>query len=995
MHRLNPDSDHLELAIERAIEFIESQQLGTGAWIADEYFEPRSSSVHLVTLAFIGRMPRVEAREYGRFLCTEQRDDGGFPPYPFADRSDLSATALAYAALMVADVEDQRENRRRALAYIEANGGLDAVVQLLVERGDLAALYLAMAGLVDPFALPDPDLSFMVVPGALKLILDKINAGVVQVMIFISAVTRYLRNAVRPPGLLVHEKQALEAARAIDFYEGWLNPNGNNNGNTNQTDQAIATLFALGRSPEYPTVYSALSWFDKHKEWDERGLHLRAFFNHNWVTCLCLRALLFAGVSREARSVKDGLEYLCWSQSKLPMPQLNLNRPNAHLVGGWGFEDDNLVLPDTDDTGAVLGALGIAVRHERSVELGADLCARVQGAIDLGLPNLLDMQSDNGGWAGFVYNLGDKPAGPIFHQPIEIPKTAAEKLAMFVNPPVELGEPAVAGLTGRVLQGLGALGYDSTTDVVQRAVMFLERQQTESGAWWGRWFVAYLPATACAISGLADCGWNLQEPWIQKAITWLLSKQNEDGGWGEMPEAYDDPAKIGVGPSMPPLTGHVLIALIDAGLAEHPAVERGIQYLVANQEADGRWPSNGWLQVYEPNSTYYFYEGAAWYAPLEALAKYRLALRGEGRRHLAAVREPAPSASGSPRDIGDPDADAVIEALHASSGLSTFHHAAANVGTLGSPLPANLPDAAREFFETTAVLPDWADLALVQQGQRLFVRHSWSMCAGLLCSALPQSYAAAHGARVLTQSGGMSKDVHKRILNTAQFLFDCCDIDGLGPNGRGVRSAQKVRLTHAAVRTGILGKGGWDSAAWGVPINQEDLLGTALAFSVVLLDGLERVGITVDPGDQEAYFHLWMVVASLLGLHPSLRPKSVTEGRRAMQRIRSTQWAPSPQGKLLAEQLVGCMRFYFPGQQHAFPRALIRFFTGDACADLLGLERSPRTTKVLETAAATRVLPSVFEPLVQAYAGNLTKVAIDVQRRGKPARFRLPLNLFR
>jgi Squalene-hopene cyclase C-terminal domain/ER-bound oxygenase mpaB/B'/Rubber oxygenase, catalytic domain/Prenyltransferase and squalene oxidase repeat len=986
-------------AIEHAVAFIRSKQLPTGAWISDEYFEPRTSSVHVITLAFVDRLPEVEGRAYAQFLATRQLPDGSFPPYPLAGRGDLCATALAFAALHLVDLPEQQEARQRALAFIEARGGFAVVLLRLFEAGDITAVYLAMAGLIDPFSLPDPDLSFMVIPGALNVMLRKINAGVIEIMIFVGAVTRHLRQQTQSPTLLNGKKHAVEAKRAIAFYESWLNPNGNNNGTTVQTDQAVATLVALGRTPESTSVYSAISWFDKHKIWDADGLHLRAFFNHNWMTSLCLRALLLSGVRRDDPMICDGLDFLCWSQSKLPMPKLNLSREDAHRTGGWGFEDDNLILPDTDDTGSVLGALGISARCEQSVELGADRLSRVTGAIDMGLPNLLDMQSDNGGWAGFVWNLGDKPAGPIFDKPIAVPESTTQKLRMFLSPPVELGEPAVSGLTGRVLQGLGALGYSPRSTVVRRAAAFLKEQQTECGAWWGRWFVAYLPATACALSGLAECGWDMEEAWIAKAVRWVLSKQNDDGGWGDTPKAYDDAAFAGVGPSMPPLTGHVLIGLMDAGLTSHPAVERGIAYLLSTQADDGRWPTNGWLQVYEPNSTYYLYDGAAWYAPLEALGKYRdggpnRAPASKASRRLFVAEPIEHSASTSARQQGDPVADAVMARVFERSEQSLYRQAVGRITTLDAPLPASLPAAARDYFESTQGLPSWADRDLIARGQRLFQKHSWLMSLGLLCGSLPQSYAAANGARVLAQTQGMTRDVQRRILNTAQFLFDVCDEGGLGAHGRGIRSAQKVRLTHASVRAMLRDQNGWDRDSWGVPINQEDLAGTMLVFSVVLLDALERVGILVDPADGEAYLHLWLVVADQLGLEARYRPANLAAARDAMVRTRTDEWAESAHGRLLAQQLVSCMRHYFPGKSRGLPHALVRFFSGHRCADMLGLGRAPAAAVMLETSVATELLPRVVEPLLQQLGGRLTRVAIDAQRRGKPARFRIPLGLF-
>ena len=63
----------------------------------------------------------------------------------------------------------------------------------------------------------------------------------------------------------------------------------------------------------------------------------------------------------------------------------------------------------------------------------------------------------------------------------------------------------------------------------------------------------------------------------------------------------------------------------------------------------------------------------------------------------------------------------------------------------------------------------------------------------------------------------------------------------LDAGGAGIRSAQKVRLMHDAVRHLIL-EHGWDPAL-GLPINQEDQLGTLLTFSAVILDGLRKLGL--------------------------------------------------------------------------------------------------------------------------------------------------------
>ncbi len=1020
-------ADDLTPSIDRGVAFLRSRQLPTGAWLAPEDFEPQTSAAHLLTLAFIDRVPFVEARGYARFLATLQRDDGSFPAYPHADGGDVCATALVLAALETANLDEQTDVRARALAYVERHGGFDAVCKKLVTHGDLTAVYVAMAGLVDPFDLPDPELSFMLAPPLVEAMQKKMNAGVIATVLFVGSVTRHLRERKRPSPLHVQKVHELEAQRCIEFIEGWLNPNGNYCGTTTQTDMAIATLFALGRSPESPRLYTAICWFNKHRVWDERGLHLQAFTNENWMTAWSLRALLHAGVHRDDPAVCDGLDYLCWSQSKLPMPAVNLRRKNAHRTGGWGFQEDNFVLVDTDDTGIVLSALGLARDRRAEVLLEPARAQRVQDAIDLALQNLLDMQCDDGGWAGFVWNLGSKKKGPLFDEPVGIPSTLADRVRFLTDVPLELGEPAIEGLTGRVLQGLGANGFGRGSIEVQRAVRFLEERQNADGSWWARWIIGYLAATASVVSGLAGCGWDMNEPWLQRAIRYLLSKQNADGGWGETPAAYERPHDGIECPSMPPLTAIVLVALVDAGLGDHPAAHRAASYLIATQNEDGSWPTNGWLQIYLPYASYYLFEGEAWYRPIEALAKLRAFhadARSDGRGEPAKAARPEVVVSARPlgelakrrtaaerwsasalratRSVGDPSADRIVtDVLGGAADVSAGKMIAALTSSKDL-LPRELPDRVREYFETTAALPDWADPNQIRRGQELFTRHGWMMAAGLFCSSLPQAYCAANGARVLTYTQGMTRHVRPRILETAQFLFDVCEEGNLEEGGKGIHAAQRVRMVHALVRHLILSKGDWDAEGLGVPINQEDLAGTLMTFSVVLLDALETAGIGLTRDDEEAFLHLWKVTGHFVGVAPALLPVDVADARAMMQAIRDDQWAASAQGRILAAELIASMREYLPTKLlDDLPAVLIRFFAPPPAPKLLGIEATRSVDRLFD---AGMRLGSVLglaareegrRNMIRRFSRELMVGLIDAQRTEKRPVFRIPSALVR
>lgn len=86
---------------------------------------------------------------------------------------------------------------------------------------------------------------------------------------------------------------------------------------------------------------------------------------------------------------------------------------------------------------------------------------------------------------------------------------------------------------------------------------------------------------------------------IKRAVNWLLGMQSSDGGWAAfdvdnnweilsyVPFA-DHNAMLD--PTCPDITGRVIDALCQCGVSkDHPAIKRGIEYLLKTQEQDGSW----------------------------------------------------------------------------------------------------------------------------------------------------------------------------------------------------------------------------------------------------------------------------------------------------------------------------------------------------------------------------------------------------------------------
>ncbi|SPO26586.1 uncharacterized protein UTRI_04175 [Ustilago trichophora] len=101
--------------------------------------------------------------------------------------------------------------------------------------------------------------------------------------------------------------------------------------------------------------------------------------------------------------------------------------------------------------------------------------------------------------------------------------------------------------------------------------------------------------------------------------------------------------------------------------------------------------------------------------------------------------------------------------------------------------------------------------------------------------------------------------------------------------GEGWQSAVRVRLLHANVRRRVLklarrqsndildsNKTVYDLEKNGVPINQEDMLGTLCAFSSAPLAMLQRIGITPTAQERKDYIALWRHVGFYMGIEPAL-----------------------------------------------------------------------------------------------------------------------------
>jgi len=263
--------------------------------------------------------------------------------------------------------------------------------------------------------------------------------------------------------------------------------------------------------------------------------------------------------------------------------------------GGWAFQYENPHYPDVDDTAAA----GLALDRFDA--------ERYRGALDRTAEWILGMQSKDGGWGAFD---ADNTHFYLNHIPF------ADHGALL--------DPPTADVSARCLGFLAQVGYSADHPAVASALAYLRDQQEPDGSWFGRWGTNYIYGTWSVLAALNAAGVSPQAPEVRRAVEWLLARQREDGGWGEGGESYGPEATRGTASySTVSQTAWAVLALMAAGEAAHPAVKRGIDYLIASQKRDGSWDESWYTAVGFPRVFYLRYHGYRAYFPLWALARYR------------------------------------------------------------------------------------------------------------------------------------------------------------------------------------------------------------------------------------------------------------------------------------------------------------------------------------------------------------------------------------
>ncbi|WP_375446286.1 oxygenase MpaB family protein [uncultured Fibrella sp.] len=316
------------------------------------------------------------------------------------------------------------------------------------------------------------------------------------------------------------------------------------------------------------------------------------------------------------------------------------------------------------------------------------------------------------------------------------------------------------------------------------------------------------------------------------------------------------------------------------------------------------------------------------------------------------------------RLVGDPPADAVIAAVVAQQGRD-------GVAALMRWLASNTdfdtsgqPTLVQQFFTDYAHLPAWANPDQMRRGMAFYQQHAGVIGLVLGTFSLPYTYLGANGVQLLWLTDRIRTDTARRLQETGEWVFAVNDPKNWGTSSKGILYTLKIRLIHAASRWFGLHTGRWNME-WGMPVCQEDMLGTIGSFGYIVLRGLRKMGVTMTSREEDDYMHHINVVGYLNGVDEELLPHNLREAYHLDKLIVRRQFRPSEAGIGLTRSLLDTIGKQ-AGSENArnLAAAQMRFFLGNDHADALGIPDVPVESRLMSVVSRLPIFPKLIPTIV-------------------------------
>jgi squalene-hopene/tetraprenyl-beta-curcumene cyclase len=635
----------LNQGISRAAEALFASQRPDGHFVFELEADCTIPAEYILFVHFLGEKPNPELEaKLCNYLRRIQGEHGGWPLF-HEGAFNMSASVKAYFALKMAGDDIDAPHMKRAREAILTHGGA-------AESNVFTRALLALYRQVPWRAVPVMPIEIMLLPRWFPFHLDKISYWARTTLVPLMALMALRPNPVNQRGIGIpelfvvppksvrkwpsgqHAKEpwktifaALDSVlriaeplfpkrtrkAAIDKAVAFCNERLNGEDGLGAIFPPMLNLVlmydALGIPANDPRRATARAALDRLLVFHGEEAYCQPCFSPIWDSGLAANALLELGGEEADSRAAQCCDWLKPKQILDVRGDWAAQRPNLR-PGGWAFQYENAYYPDVDDTAVVVMAMDRLTRGQMPGRgpTYSDSIARAREWIE-------GMQSKNGGWGAF-----DAENEHYYLNNIPFADHGA-----LLDPPTE-------DVSARCVSMLAQLGA-SDTPAVQRGIAYLRETQRHDGSWFGRWGMNYIYGTWSVLCALNAAGIHPQSWEIRRAVAWLLAIQNPDGGWGEDGDSYKlDYVGYEPAPSTASQTAWAVLGLMAAGECDHPAVERGVKYLVETQSEDGFWNEPRFTATGFPRVFYLRYHGYSKFFPLWAMARYRNLKSGNARQ---------------------------------------------------------------------------------------------------------------------------------------------------------------------------------------------------------------------------------------------------------------------------------------------------------------------------------------------------------------------------
>jgi squalene-hopene/tetraprenyl-beta-curcumene cyclase len=622
----------VEVAARKTQRYLLENQSPEGYWVGELTADASVSAGYIPLMYFMtGKVDSAKQAKVINYVKSQQKDDGSWSAY-YGGPGDLNVSVQVYFALKLAGVSAEEPCMQKAKNYIRSSGGI-------MKTNTVTRIWLAVFGQFDYRGTPSIPPEIVLLPNwfyiniyefaswsretIMALMLVLASKPVCQVPENASISELYLeppeKRRYKPAereNLISWRSFFLYADKIYKIYEklawrpfhkmalkrvekwvvGHQEADGSWGGIILPWIYSLMALKSFGYGPEHPVIVKGMKGLASFLVEDKQNLIMQPATSVVWDTAWGAISLVQSGIPAGHPALVKAAKWMLREEIRTDGDWKIKNRKTES--GCWAFEFENDRYPDIDDTAVVARAL-------LNIKLSAEEDFQKAESVKRGLSWVKAMQSSDGGWAAFDR---DNNRNILSNVPY----------SDFITPL----DPTSADVTAHALELAGKTEPGSL--YIKHALEYLKRIQQTDGSWYGRWGVNYIYGTGLVLVSMKAVGEDMSQDYILNAAAWLESHQNPDGGWGETCKTYIHPSARGKGPSTASQSAWALMGLIAAGKVNNPAIEKGINYLLQNQNADGSWTEPEYTGTGFPRVFYLRYDLYRVYFPLLALAQYKV-----------------------------------------------------------------------------------------------------------------------------------------------------------------------------------------------------------------------------------------------------------------------------------------------------------------------------------------------------------------------------------